>query len=124
MNELFLYIASVIIIIWGIAHLIPTKAIVDGFGEISSDNRKIITMETIAEGLTLCFLGILVIFITSIGDWQSQTASIVYFLVAIMLIFMALLTLLTGARTSLLPYKICPFVKAFAAILILLGTIL
>jgi hypothetical protein len=124
MNEFFLYIGSVIIIIWGIAHLIPTKAIVDGFGEISPDNRKIITMETVAEGLTLCFLGILIILVTAMGDWQSRTASIVYFLVAIMLMLMALLTLLTGARTSLLPYKICPFVKTIAAILILFGIIL
>jgi hypothetical protein len=124
MNELFLYTGSVIIIIWGIAHLIPTKAIVDGFGEISPDNRKIITMETIAEGMTLCFLGILVILVTLMGDWQCRTASIVYYLTAIMLMFMALLTLLTGARTSLLPYKICPFVKMIAAILILLGIIL
>jgi hypothetical protein len=124
MNELFLYAGSVIIIIWGIAHLIPTKAIVDGFGEISPDNRKIITMETIAEGMTLCFLGLLVILVTSMGDWQCRTASIVYFLVTIMLMLMALLTLFTGARTSLLPYKICPFVKMLAAILILFGIIL
>ena len=124
MNEMLLYGGSAIIIIWGIAHLIPTGAIVKGFGEISEDNKKIIAMESIAEGITLCFLGILVILVTALGDLQSQTASIVYFSVVAMLLLMAVLTILTGARTSLLPYKICPFVKTLVAILIFIGAAL
>ncbi len=124
MNEIFLYTGSAIIIAWGAAHLIPTKAIVKGFGDISSDNRKIITMETIAEGLTLCFLGILLILVTLLGDRQSQTACIVYYAVAAMLFLMGVLTLATGARTAALPYKICPFVKTLSAILIILGVVL
>jgi hypothetical protein len=124
MNEIYLYTGSAIITIWGIAHLIPTKAIVKGFGDISADNRKIIAMESIAEGMTLCFLGILAILVTSLGDWQSQTASVVYYAIAVMLLVMAVLTLLTGARTSLLPYKICPFVKTLTALLIIIGAAL
>ena len=58
MNETLLYIGSAIIILWGIAHIIPTRTIVDGFGDISEVDRKVITMELIAEGLTLIFLGI------------------------------------------------------------------
>jgi hypothetical protein len=63
-NVVLLYLGSVIIIIWGIAHLVPTGSIVKGFGEISRDNRLIITMDWIAEGLTLCFIGLLVLFVT------------------------------------------------------------
>ena len=44
MSEVLLYIGSVVIILWGIAYLIPTKAIVNGFGPISADSRKIITI--------------------------------------------------------------------------------
>ncbi|MFC2026747.1 hypothetical protein ACFLUX_02095 [Chloroflexota bacterium] len=121
MNEVLLYIGSAIIIIWGIAHLIPTKAIVNGFGEITEDNKKIIMMESIAEGITLCFLGILVVLVTTLGDSQGQTASVIYYSVVAMLLVMALLTALTGARTSILPYKICPFVKTLVAILIISG---
>ena len=124
MNEMLLYVGSAVIIIWGIAHLIPTGAIVKGFGEISEDNKKILVMESIAEGITLCFLGVLVILVTSLGDSQSQTASIVYYSVVAMLLVMAVLTVLTGARTSLLPYKICPFVKTLVAVFIFLGTAL
>jgi hypothetical protein len=124
MNEMLLYVGSAIIIIWGISHLIPTGAIVKGFGEISEDNKKILAMESIAEGITLCFLGVLVILVTSLGDSQSQTASIVYYSIVTMLIVMAILTVLTGARTSLTPYKICPFVKTLVAMLILFGAAL
>jgi len=123
-NDLLLYIGSILIIIWGVAHLIPTKAIVNGFGPISEDNKRIITMESIAEGLTLCFIGVLVLLVTSLAGSQSQAAFIVYLACAVMLLIMAILTLLTGARTSILPYKTCPAVKTIVAILFFLGSML
>jgi hypothetical protein len=123
-NEVLLYIGSALIAIWGIAHLVPTKAIVRSFGQISEDNKKIITMESVAEGITLCFIGILVILVTGLAGADNKTADIVYLACAGMLFIMALLTALTGARTSLLPYKICPFVKATSAVLFLLGVVI
>ena len=39
-----LYAGAGLIMLWGIAHLVPTKAIVGGFGEISRDNRLILTI--------------------------------------------------------------------------------
>ena len=122
-NELLLYIGSVIIILWGIAHLIPTRAIVSGFGEISGDNKKVITMELIAEGLTLCFLGVLVLMVTMMADAQSEAARTVYLAGAGMLVVMAVLTAFTGARTPAVWYKICPAVKTIVAILFVLGTL-
>jgi len=124
MNDALIYIGAGIIILWGIAHIIPTKAIVKGFGEISKDNKKVLAMEVIAEGLTLIFLGLLPIFITTLGDSQSTTAHIVYIAGAAMLLIMGLLTLFTGARTSVIWYKICPAVKAAVAILYILGSVL
>ena len=123
-NETLLYIGSAIIILWGIAHLVPTKGIVKGFGDISADNRKIIAMESIAEGLTLIFLGVLPLLVTSLVGAGGDTAQIVYLACGIMLLVMAVLTLLTGARTSLVPYKICPIVKTVVAVLFILGSVL
>jgi len=123
-NEALLYAGSAIIIIWGVAHLIPTKAIVRGFGPISEDNKKIITMESITEGLTLCFLGVLVLMVTIVGGVEDQVSKAVFWASAIMLLIMAILTALTGARTSLLPYKICPFVKTAVAVLFILGSVI
>jgi hypothetical protein len=124
MNETLIYIGSVIIIIWGIAHLIPTKAIVRGFGEISADNKKILAMESIAEGLTLIFLGVLTLLVTILADPQSKADNIVYMASAVMLLVMAALTLFTAARTPTIWYKICPAVKTAVAVLFILGSVL
>ena len=123
-HDVLIYIGSVLIILWGIAHIAPTKSIVKGFGEISVDNRRIITMEWIAEGLTFVFIGLLVLFITLSGGAQNPASLIVHRVSAVMLIVMAVLSLLTGARTSIVPMKICPLVKITVAILFFLGSAL
>jgi len=124
MNETLLYIGSIVIILWGIAHIIPTKAIVNGFGEISEDNRKVLTMELIAEGLTLIFLGVLPLLVTLLVGVQDRTAGIVYLACAVMLLVMAVLTGITGARTSTIWYKLCPAIKTVVAVLFILSRIL
>ena len=121
MNEVLLYIGSGVIILWGIGHLIPTRSIVSGFGEISEDNKKILTMEWLAEGLTLVFLGVIVLLVTLLAGYEAEAANIVYLASAVMLLVMAVLTLSTGARTSIVPIKICPAVKTVVAILFILG---
>ena len=123
-NEILLYIGSIVIILWGIAHIIPTKAIVNGFGDISEDNKRVLTMELIAEGLTLIFLGVLVLLVTILAGSQSQAAFIVYLACAVMLLVMAILTALTGAKASIIWYKICPAVKTVVAVLFILGSVL
>lgn len=124
MNDALIYIGAGIIILWGIAHIIPTSQIVKGFGTISGDNKKVLTMEVLAEGLTLIFLGILPILVTILGDSQSTTALVVYVTSGVMLLVMAVLTLLTGARTPVIWYKICPAVKTLVAALYIVGSVL
>jgi len=123
-SYILLYVGAAVITVWGIAHIIPTKSVVNGFGQISQDNKRIITMEWIAEGLTLCFIGLLVLFVTLWGGSQNAVSIIVYRTSAAMLVVMAILTASTGARTSILPIKICPVVKIAVAILFILGTVL
>jgi len=123
-GDILLYVGSAVITIWGIAHIVPTKSVVSGFGVISQDNKRIITMEWIAEGITLCFIGLLTLFVTIVGSAQNQVSNIVYWASAAMLLVMAVLTSLTGARTSIVPIKICPAVKIAVAILFVLGSVL
>ena len=124
LNENLVYIGSAIIIAWGIAHLIPTRAIVKGFGDISEDNKKILTMELLAEGFTLIFLGVLPMVFTILSGPQGKPADIVYLACGAMLLLMAIITLLTGARTPEIPYKICPVIKTAVAVLFILGSVL
>jgi hypothetical protein len=123
-SDALLYAGSAIITLWGIAHILPTESVVNGFGQISQDNKRIITMEWIAEGLAMCFIGILVLFVALFDGAESDVSVIVYGESAVMLVAMAVLTALTGARTSIVPIKICPFVKLAVATLFILGSIL
>ncbi len=123
MVDILLYAGSIIIIIWGIAHIVPAKSVVSGLGPVSEDNRRIILMEWVAEGLTLCFIGLLVLLITILGGAQNPVSAIVYRTCAAMLVAMAIWTQLTGARTPIVTIKICPFVKTAAAIIFFLGSL-
>ena len=52
-NLILLYSGSAFISLWGVAHLFPTRSVVSDFEEISLDNKRIITMEWITEGIAL-----------------------------------------------------------------------
>lgn len=122
-NHMLLYIGSVLTIIWGIAHLFPTKSVVQGFGDISIDNRHIITMEWITEGVALIFIGALVGVVT-IVDPNHEVSTAVYTISVIGLIVLAMVSLFTGFRISFLPFRLCPFIFTFSAALIFLGGLL
>ena len=115
-----LYLGSGLTVIWGVAHLFPTKSVVREFGEISIDNKRIITMEWITEGLALIFIGVLVTVVTVI-DPSNVVSTAVYLISAIMLLVMALLSLFTGFKVSFLPFKLCPFIFTASAVLIMIG---
>jgi hypothetical protein len=120
--NLLVYAGSIIIIGWGIAHIMPVKKVVKGFGDISEENKKIILMEWAAEGITLCFIGVLALLTGILGGTTNSLSRIVFRISAGMLLVMAIWTVLTGARTSIVPIKICPYVKIFVAILLLVGS--
>ena len=120
MNLILLYLGSGLTVIWGIAHLFPTKSVVQGFGEITIDNKRIITMEWIIEGISLIFIGVLVATVTVI-DPSNVVSTAVYFISVIMLLVMALLSLFTGFKISFLPFKLCPIIFTTSAVLIVIG---
>ena len=123
MSSTLFLAGSIIVLVWGIAHMVPTRSVVKGFGEISQDNKRILTMEWLAEGVALCFIGLLGLLVTLYGDPAGFTATIVYRAIAGVLIAIAVVAGLTGARTSVIPIKICPVILSVAAILFLVGSL-
>lgn len=119
-NQILFYIGSAITIVWGISHLFPTKSVVKGFGEISADNKNIITMEWIIEGVALIFIGVVVVGVTIIESTNNISAFI-YISSAVMLFVLAVISLFTGYKVNFLPFKLCPVLFSISAILILLG---
>ncbi len=122
-NLIMLYIGGALTALWGISHLFPAASVVRGFGDISVDNKRIITMEWIIEGVALIFIGLLVIVVTVI-DSRNTVSTAVYILSAGGLIVLAIVSLFTGFKVSFLPYRLCPFIFSISALLILAGAIL
>ena len=110
---------SLLCLIWGISHLIPTKSVVAGFGNISMNNQRIVFMEWINEGLTLIFIGLLVTVIAIASKENTSMTRIVYLISSIMLFSMAVLSLLTGFNIDFLPFKLCPLIFSVSGLLIL-----
>jgi len=77
LNQLLLYLGSALPLVWGASHLLATKSVVKGFGDISLDNRRIITMEWIVEGVALIFIGVLTASVTC-SDRTGMVSTIVY----------------------------------------------
>ena len=123
MQIVLLYLGAALTALWGISHLIPTRGVVAGFGEISDDNRHIITMEWIVEGVSLIFIGVLVAVVTAI-DAEAEVSTAVYIVSAVGLLVLALVALLTGFKVSFLPFKLCPVILTVSAVLVLAGAIL
>ena len=121
MSETLAYIAAGVIALWGVAHAIPTRQVVAGFGDISIDNRLVITQEWIAEALTMWFLAALVVLVTAFGD-AGSIVPWVYRLVAIMLVAVGALTAATGGRTPVIWFKICPVLLSSTAVLLLVAS--
>lgn len=124
MADVLGYAAATLTAAWGLAHLVPTRKVVAGFEPLSKDNRLVITMEWVAEGLTLVFLGALVALVTLRGDPSDAVMVSVYAACAVMLLLLAALTASTGARGSVVFFKACPIVKSTAAVLLLVSLVL
>jgi hypothetical protein len=123
MQIVLLFLGAALTALWGISHLIPTRGVVAGFGEISDDNRHIITMEWIVEGVSLIFIGVLVAVVTAI-DPNAAVSTAVYIVSAIGLLALALVSLFTGFRVKFLPYRLCPFILTSSAVLVTAGALL
>ncbi len=122
MATVLAYLGAGAIFVWGVGHLIPTRSVVSGFGELAADNSRIITMEWLAEGLTLCFIGVLAALVTSRVGVASPGGTLVLRACAGMLLVLAVVSSFTGARTSVLPMKVCPVVKSVVAALFVVAS--
>ena len=116
---ILLYLGSILPMVWGISQLFPTASVVRGFGSISDDNRRIITMEWITEGVALVFLGAVLLVVT-ILDHTSSVSRGVYWTTVVALNTLSVVSLFTGFRIHFLPFRLCPIIFTGSSILILL----
>ena len=77
-------------------------------------------MEWIVEGLTMMFLGVLIIVVTK-ADTESKLTKYIYILIVGLLFSLAILSLFTGFRVEFLPFRLCPIIFSVSAIFIIIG---
>jgi hypothetical protein len=97
--------------------------VVADFGDISEDNRHIIMMEWIVEGVALIFIGVLVAMVTFI-DAASPVTRAVYWLAVVGLNVLSVVSLFTGVKVNFIMFKLCPIIFTGASVFILLGIFL
>lgn len=114
------YLAALLTALWGIGHLFPTRSVVVGFGDISRDNRHIITMEWIGEGITLIFIGLTVAVVTMVNS-TNAVSEVVYWICFAELNLMSAVSLFTGFKVDFIAFKLCPLIFTGSSLLILAG---
>ena len=123
LSQIFLYSGAFLTLAWGVAHLFPTRSVVKGFGQISPDNRNIITMEWIVEGVSLIFISLLVAVVTLV-EHDSTLARAVYWVCFVELNVLSIVSLFTGFKVNFLPFRLCPVIFTGSSVLILLGNLI
>ena len=109
------YAVAALVGLWGVAHVLPTARVVRGFSDTSRDNRLVITQEWVAEAMTMWFIAVMVVISAASGGSHRALADLVYRVSAAMLVALAALTAVTGARTPVVFFKICPVLQSAAA---------
>jgi hypothetical protein len=120
--QILTYAASFVLCGWGVAHLFPTRNIVRGFGEISADNKRIITMEWITEGVALVFIGF-VVAATTYLDGASILSKVIYSSTIVVLCVLSVVSVFTGFRNSFVAFKLCPVIFTGSSIMMIVGSL-
>ena len=123
MSEALAYIAAGIVFFWGVSHIMPTRQVVAGFGDISTDNRHIITMEWVAEGLSFIFVAALIVAVTWSSAAAESAEDLVYRVIPGFLLTIGVWTAMTGARTGVIWFKMCPVVMTVSSILLVIASL-
>jgi len=124
MGAVLAYVAAVVVALWGVAHAIPTRQVLAGFDPVTADNRRIILQEWLAEAFTMWGICAVVVTTTAAGGAATDVSAWIYRVAAALLIALATLTALTGARTPVIWFKICPVLLTGSAVLLLVASVL
>ena len=114
--------ASALTLPLGVARLFATRGVAAGFGDLTADNRRILAMEWIVEGVALALVSLaaLVAVVTAV-DAAATASSAVYAVLIATLVAMALVSRFTGFRVAFLPFRLCPVIFGLSAALIVWG---
>jgi hypothetical protein len=115
-------IAGIIAVILGLAYLARAGAIKKDFKIIVKGLQKVLSMVLAVQGLTMVFVGLLVIVLALFGG-REHIAKTVSFMCAGMLLVLGIVTGSTGGQSEYVLFRIGQFAQVVAALLVLAGNI-
>lgn len=121
MSDTLAFTGAGLVFLWGVAHVIPTRQVVAGFGEIGRANRLVLAQEWVGEAFAMWLVAGLVVAVALAGT--EGTAHLVYRVCAGFLLVLAAWTAATGARTAVIWFKVCPVLLTTAAALLLAASL-
>jgi len=124
MATVLAYLAAGLVGLWGVAHAMPTRQVLAGFDPITPHNRLVVLQEWLAEALTMWGIAAIVVVTTSMGGPDTEVSIWIYRTAACLLVLLAALTGLTGARTPVVWFKICPILLTGSAALLVVSSAL
>jgi len=83
--------AAAITALWGVAHAVPTRRVVAGFGPIGVDNRRVLVQEWLAEAVTLWGVAGLVVVVTAVGGGTDVTRWVYWVVAGVLLVLASVL---------------------------------
>lgn len=119
--SVLLFVAAAAVAVWGGMHIVKTRPVVAGFEPLSDDNRYVLKMEWLIEGVALIFVAVLVASATWLLGLDTAGSRLIYGTSIGFLLTMSVVSLFTGAKASPLPYKLCAPIFTSAAVLIFIG---
>ncbi len=119
--KLLPYAASIIVVVWGLAHLSQIKKVTGLFEMLSPDRKQIFMMAWITHAFVMIFIGELVFFITLNHGRDLAFRLVVFWLSAVFLLALGLISLIAVAKARIWILKLDPLIKTLAAGLILLS---
>jgi hypothetical protein len=114
--------AGIMAIVLGIVYIIRSGPISKDFKIIIAGLKRVLSMALLWQGLTLCFIGIVVVALAATGQ-RDQSAKTVSFLCAGMLLVFGIVTGSTGGRSEYVLFRIGQFVQVIAAMMIFTGNL-
>lgn len=108
-------VGSLLLVAWGLVHIVPVKRITRGFGGLSTENRRIVSSTWVAEGLALIFVGVVEGLVGYYGILGGGLENMITYAGAAFLLVLALLDLATKARNPHLAMRLCPAVLSLVA---------
>ena len=110
-HDILLSLGAILILSCGSIHIFLTKSIINGFNNMSEENKKVTFMEWIVEGLTLYFISILVLFITLSGLSEEFVSKVLFGASFVLLLIMTILSLMTVINLRIDDLTLQPNIK-------------